>query len=42
VVEIYREPEGGTFRVTERAGRGRSVTPLAFADTPLAVADILG
>jgi Uma2 family endonuclease len=41
-VEMYREPAGGAFRVTERVGRGGTVTPLAFADTPLAVADILG
>ena len=41
-VEIYREPTGGAFRVTERVARGGTITPLAFPDTPLAVVDILG
>ncbi len=41
-VEIYREPSAGRFQRTERSGRGAVLTPLAFADVTLAVADILG
>ena len=42
VVEIYRDPAGGEFRVTERVGRGRTLTPVFFPDTSLPVNDILG
>src|SRR6266436_6794057 len=41
-VEIYREPVAGAFRLTERGARGGTLTPLAFPDTPLAAADVLG
>ena len=41
-IEVYREPSAGRFRHTERIGRGGTLTPLAFPDTPLAAADLLG
>jgi Uma2 family endonuclease len=41
-VEVYREPDAGRFRHTQRVGRGATLAPLAFQDVTLAVADILG
>jgi Uma2 family endonuclease len=41
-VEVYREPVAGAFRLTERVARGGTLTPLAFPDTRLAAADVLG
>jgi Uma2 family endonuclease len=41
-VEIYRNPQAGRFHHTDRVARGGTLLPLAFPDTPLAVADILG
>jgi len=41
-VEIYREPQAGRFHHTDRVARGGTPLPLAFPDTPLAVADVLG
>jgi hypothetical protein len=32
----------GAFRLTERVARGGTLTPLAFPDTRLAAADVLG
>lgn len=39
-IEIYRSPEPGGFREAERARQGGTVTPIAFPDPTLAVADI--
>jgi len=41
-IEIYREPGAGRFQLTQRLGRGTVLTPLAFPDVTLTVADILG
>src|SRR5881397_4121970 len=41
-VEVHREPVAGAFPLTERVARGGTLTPLAFPDTPLAAADVLG
>ena len=41
-VEVHREPVAGAFRLTERVARGGTLTPLAFPDTPLDAADVLG
>jgi Uma2 family endonuclease len=42
VVEVFREPGAYGFQRTDRVGRGGTLTPLAFPDTPLAADDILG
>ncbi|HEV8586646.1 MAG TPA: Uma2 family endonuclease [Methylomirabilota bacterium] len=41
-IEIYRDPRHGRFERTERVARGGTLSPLAFADVELTVADILG
>ena len=41
-VEVFREPGPHGFQRTDRVGRGGTLTPLAFPDTPLAAADVLG
>ena len=41
-VEVYRDPQAGRFRHAERVARDGMLLPLAFPDTPLAVADIFG
>ena len=41
-IEVYREPGPQGFQRTDRVGRGGTLTPLAFPDTPLAAADVLG
>jgi Uma2 family endonuclease len=40
-VDVYREPQGGRYKDHRRAGRGKSVAPLAFPDDSIAVDDIL-
>jgi Uma2 family endonuclease len=40
-VDVYREPSGERYEKHERAGRGRSVAPLAFPEDAIAVNDIL-
>ncbi len=42
VVEVYRNPEGGAYLEVTRLQRGETVSPLAFPDVLLEVADILG
>lgn len=39
-IEIYRSPESGGFREAQRARPGGIVSPIAFPDLTLAVADI--
>ena len=39
-IEIYRSPESGGFREAQRARPGGTVTPIAFPDLTLVVADI--
>ena len=39
-IEIYRSPESGGFREVQRARPGGTVTPSAFPDLTLAVADV--
>jgi len=41
-VETYREPSASGFQRTERVLRGGTLTPLAFPDVTLTIADILG
>jgi len=41
-VEVFREPGPHLFQRTDRVARGGTLTPLAFPDTPLAAADVLG
>ena len=41
-VEVSRQPQAGRFHHNVRVARGDALSPLAFRDTPLAVADILG
>jgi Uma2 family endonuclease len=41
-MDVYREPRAGVFERTERVARGATLTPLAFPDVILPVADILG
>ena len=41
-VEVFREAGPHGFQRTDRVGRGGTLTPLAFPDTPLAAADVLG
>ncbi len=40
-VDVYREPDGERYKKHRRAGRGKSVAPLAFPDDAIAVSDIL-
>jgi Uma2 family endonuclease len=42
VIETYREPRGGGYRVARTARRGESVAPRAFPDLSLTVEDVLG
>ncbi|MBI1848035.1 MAG: Uma2 family endonuclease [Candidatus Rokubacteria bacterium] len=41
VVEVYREPQGDEYARRTRAHRGEHVTPAAFSDIVIAVADVL-
>jgi Uma2 family endonuclease len=41
-IEVYRDPDAGRFRHTQRVGRSGTLTPLAFPDTPFAAVDVLG
>lgn len=41
VFEVFREPAGDAFAVTQRAGAGVELSPLAFPDVRIAVADVL-
>src|SRR5947208_14227836 len=41
-VEVSRQPQAGRFHHNVRVARGDALSPLAFRDTPLAVAAILG
>src|SRR5437867_4809837 len=40
--DVSRQPQAGRFHHNVRVARGDALSPLAFPDTPLAVADILG
>ena len=40
-IDVYREPTGERYKKHHRAGRGRSIAPLAFLDDAIAVNDIL-
>ena len=42
VVEVYRNPRGGAYSEVTRLQRGETVSPLAFPEVLLEVADILG
>ena len=41
-VEVYRDPAPGGYQTVRVAHRGEAIAPLAFPDTSIAVADILG
>jgi len=41
-VEVYREPEGGEYRLRRIYRSGESVESLAVPGTPVAVAELLG
>ena len=41
VLEVFREPEGGRYAVALRFGLGESVSPLAFEDLAVPVAEII-
>src|SRR5690348_15210690 len=41
-IEVFREPGPNGFHRTDRVPRGGTLTALAFPDTPLAAADVLG
>jgi Uma2 family endonuclease len=41
-IEVFREPGPHGFQRTDRVSRGGTLTPLAFPDTRLAAADVLG
>ncbi|MDQ6925707.1 MAG: Uma2 family endonuclease [Candidatus Eremiobacteraeota bacterium] len=40
-VDVYREPTGERYAHHHRAGRGKSIAPLAFPDDAIAVNDVL-
>ena len=40
-VEVYRRPEGGVYGEVQVVGGGEVLSPLAFPDVALAVADLL-
>ena len=42
ILEVYRNPEHGEYLEVIRLRRGETVSPLAFPDVVLEVADILG
>jgi Uma2 family endonuclease len=39
-IEVYRSPEGPGYRERRRAGAGETVSPLAFPDVVVPVADV--
>ena len=39
-IDVYRSPEGDGYRERRRAGRGDVVTPAAFPDVAISVADV--
>jgi len=39
---VYRDPEPGGYKVCRTLSRGHDVSPSAFPDRPIAVADVLG
>ena len=41
-VEIFREPSGSRYGDFVRLDRGAALSPLAFSDLALVVADLLG
>lgn len=41
-IEVYREPAAEAYRDVQIVSRGRSITPVAFADLTVAVGDLLG
>ena len=41
-VEVYRDPEGGSYQTVAIANRGATVTPLALPQLHAAVSEILG
>jgi Uma2 family endonuclease len=41
-VEVYREPSPGGYGLVEQRRRGETVSPAAFPDLEIAVAEILG
>ncbi len=41
-IEVFRDPDGGTYRTTGRHGVGETVSPLAFPDVAVRVAEIFG
>jgi hypothetical protein len=41
VVEVFRQPEAGKYTVALRFGLGESVSPLAFDDVVVPVAEII-
>ena len=41
-LEVYRDPEGGSYRSVALVERGNVVAPLAFPDLAIRVEDILG
>ena len=42
LVHVHREPAADGYRVVTTARRGERLTPLAFPDRDIAVADLLG
>jgi Uma2 family endonuclease len=41
VVEVFRDPRGGTWLARSTHGRGETITPQRFPDVTIAVSDIL-
>ena len=41
-IEVYRDPQGATYRDARMVGRDERLAPAAFPDAALSVADILG
>ena len=42
VVEVHRNPGGGSYRRTERLQAGNTVAPIAFPDLEVDIAYLLG
>ena len=41
-IEVYRQPQAGTYADVQRFGRGQSIAPLALSDVLVPVDEILG